>query len=232
MATAEVLVSPSSNVIGGIVAVQAVSTHSIIMSAATRVPLRDAPSAVLNSPMGGGRNNAQQAAGVKRSRAEVDASGEYVRARESASSLHHNHALATSNVSGRNGKSLQSSLVQTNAREESLTGLYKRSGAGPTALQRKLEAVRGAPTKQTFAAVPVDVQSRRAAAAAAPSTSTHEQNMENVRQWQRHYRKAFPQMRFYYDGLSKDVFQKLTAQVRSLGAVRVDVISRKNTDCE
>lgn len=48
-----------------------------------------------------------------------------------------------------------------------------------------------------------------------PSAET----LDNIRQWQRHYRKAFPQFVFYFDSIPQDVRGKLARQVIALGAV-------------
>jgi len=45
------------------------------------------------------------------------------------------------------------------------------------------------------------------------------QNLESIRQWQRHYRKVFPQFVFYFESVPEDVKAKFSRQVQSLGAV-------------
>jgi regulatory subunit for Cdc7p protein kinase len=42
-----------------------------------------------------------------------------------------------------------------------------------------------------------------------------------VRQWQKHYRKVFPQFVFYFDSIPEDVRNKCSKQVMVLGAVSV-----------
>jgi regulatory subunit for Cdc7p protein kinase len=208
MATLSIVPSPS-NALG-------------MMSATARVPLRDAPSAVLNSPMGRSSQHQQLhqvTAGVKRSRADLETNSTHQHHHVNGHSLRDSVISASTqgsvlNNSGINmaGRAKTMINVQVNAREESLSGLHKRSAAGPTALQRKLEAARGVTVSRPSnlsTAHGVDV--RKAAA--------HEQTMENVRVWQKHYRKAFPTMVFYFDGLPKDMMHKLSHQVRSLGAV-------------
>lgn len=50
-----------------------------------------------------------------------------------------------------------------------------------------------------------------------PSAET----LDTIRQWQRHYRKAFPQFVFYFDSIPTDIRGKFTRQVTALGAVSI-----------
>ena len=43
--------------------------------------------------------------------------------------------------------------------------------------------------------------------------------MDSIRQWQRHYRKVFPQFIFYFDSVPEDTRSKCSRQVLALGAV-------------
>lgn len=86
----------------------------------------------------------------------------------------------------------------------------RTSTAPPTAFERKLASVREKkPTPQ-----PQSQQTRVDRTHAAKGD-----NLENVRQWQRHYRRQFPQFVFYFDSLPDDVRVKAIRQIRSLGAV-------------
>ena len=49
------------------------------------------------------------------------------------------------------------------------------------------------------------------------------ESVETIRQWQRHYRKAFPQFVFYFDSVPADVRGKFTRQVTALGAVSISI---------
>lgn len=81
----------------------------------------------------------------------------------------------------------------------------RRSTASqPTAFERKLEAARVRPAPQ-------QVLQR--------AEKTSEENLEIIRQWQKHYRKVFPKYVFYFESVSEDVHAKLTRQITSLGAV-------------
>ena len=46
-----------------------------------------------------------------------------------------------------------------------------------------------------------------------------EENAENHRQWQKHYRKAFPTMVFYFESVPEEVRNKCSRQIATLGAV-------------
>lgn len=46
-----------------------------------------------------------------------------------------------------------------------------------------------------------------------------EENLETIRQWQKHYRKIFPTFVFYFESVQEDVRVKYTKQVVALGAV-------------
>jgi regulatory subunit for Cdc7p protein kinase len=46
-----------------------------------------------------------------------------------------------------------------------------------------------------------------------------EENLETIRQWQKHYRKVFPNCVFYFESVPEDLRIKYTKQVLSLGAV-------------
>jgi regulatory subunit for Cdc7p protein kinase len=75
----------------------------------------------------------------------------------------------------------------------------------PTGLRSKLEAAQRE----------VRSNSRPSEKASKPSTD----NLENIRQWQQHYKKVFPQIVFYYESIPEDVRQKISRQVQALGSV-------------
>jgi regulatory subunit for Cdc7p protein kinase len=57
---------------------------------------------------------------------------------------------------------------------------------------------------------------------------TSEENLETIRQWQKHYRKIFPSFVFYFESVPEDIRVKYTKQVLNLGAVSYSscIISR------
>lgn len=101
-------------------------------------------------------------------------------------------------------------IVEVDDAEARRYGLTRRSGAQPNAFQKKLEAAR-----ETKA---VPKQSER-------SHRTVSENLETIRQWQRHYRKMFPGFVFYFESIPEDVKSKVLRQVVLLGAVRVPYLS-------
>lgn len=90
----------------------------------------------------------------------------------------------------------------------------RRSGAPVTAFQKKLEAARDGKPAPKHA----DRPSQRAAAS---------ENMENIRQWQKHYRKMFPTFVFYFESIPDDMKDQVFRQSSLLGAVCAYPI----TDC-
>ncbi|KAF1833712.1 hypothetical protein BDW02DRAFT_527150, partial [Decorospora gaudefroyi] len=102
-------------------------------------------------------------------------------------------------------------IIEVDDAEARRHGLVRRSGAQPTALTRKLEAAREtkAPAKQ---------MAQRAS-----------NDLETIRQWQRHYRKLFPQFAFYFDSVSDPQKDHLLSRARILGSREVKFFSREVT---
>lgn len=95
-------------------------------------------------------------------------------------------------------------MIEVDDAEARRHGLVRRSGAPTTALTRKLEAAREnkAPPKQ------------------AEKTQRVTNDLETIRQWQRHYRKLFPQFVFYFDSVQEPQKDKLMSRAQILGSVR------------
>lgn len=81
----------------------------------------------------------------------------------------------------------------------------RSNNANPSAFEKKLVAARDRERQPTV----------KATKGEKPSADT----LDNIRQWQRHYRKAFPQFVFYFDTIPEDVRRKFSRQVVALGAV-------------
>ena len=82
----------------------------------------------------------------------------------------------------------------------------------PNSFQKKLEALQV--TKQT--------QSQRLPPAAVTGETMQkhtDESLENIRLWQRHYKKAFPQFVFYFENIPEEQRSRVSRQVLSLGAV-------------
>lgn len=50
------------------------------------------------------------------------------------------------------------------------------------------------------------------------------ETLDSIRQWQKHYRKAFPQFVFYFESIPEDVRNKCSRQIMALGAVSYSLI--------
>lgn len=84
----------------------------------------------------------------------------------------------------------------------------KSANPQPSAFERKCASVREKPVQQ----------------AVTKGERTSEENLESIRQWQKHHRKVFPTLVFYFESVPDEVRLKLSKQVIALGAVRVPQI--------
>ena len=50
-------------------------------------------------------------------------------------------------------------------------------------------------------------------------------NLETVRQWQEHYRNAFPSFVFYFESIPEEARRSCARKIVGLGAVRLDIYS-------
>lgn len=111
---------------------------------------------------------------------------------------------------------------QSQALKEAEMKLFtKRPAHQPmTAFERKLVAVReakGSPQDTTQPQLSPE-GSRKAT-----------DSLDNIRQWQRHYRKAFPTYVFYFESVPDDIRHKISRLVQSLGAKEEKFFSRTVT---
>ncbi|EPS33783.1 hypothetical protein PDE_08745 [Penicillium oxalicum 114-2] len=88
----------------------------------------------------------------------------------------------------------------------------RSNNANPSAFEKKLVAAR-----EKERVVP-----SKTARNDRPTADT----IDTIRQWQRHYRKAFPQFVFYFDSIPEDVRRKFSRQVVALGACEEKFFSR------
>lgn len=79
----------------------------------------------------------------------------------------------------------------------------KAANSQPTSFERKLYAVKERQTQQR---------------AERQEKSTAE-SLNGIKQWQRHYRRVFPEFVFYFESVPADVQAKCSKQIRALGAV-------------
>jgi regulatory subunit for Cdc7p protein kinase len=91
-------------------------------------------------------------------------------------------------------------IIEVDDAEARRHGLVRRTGAPQTALTRKLEAARE--TKM------------------APKQAQRTQNdLDTIRQWQKHYKRLFPQFVFYFDSVSATQKDKIMSRAQILGSV-------------
>ena len=175
--------------------------HDAVSMASRRAPLATMPNAV-NSPF-----RTAQAVSGKRTRAQL---GENVYGQPPAKK----QLLEAGNEGGENVDPLKrtGATVISNEKLDEPFLSKRTSTAPPTAFERKLASVR----EKKPAPQPLQPQQLQRA---DRSQTLKGDNLENVRQWQRHYRRQFPQFVFYFDSVPDDVRQKAIRQVRSLGAV-------------
>jgi regulatory subunit for Cdc7p protein kinase len=182
-------------------ATHTLNPHDAVSMASRRAPLATMPNAV-NSPF-----RTTQAVAGKRTRAQL---GENVYGQPPAKK----QLLEANNEGGENVDPLKrtGATVISNEKLDEPFSTKRTSTAPPTAFERKLASVREKkPAQQSLQ--PQQLQR------ADRSQVIKGDNLENVRQWQRHYRRQFPQFVFYFDSVPDDVRQKAIRQVRSLGAV-------------
>jgi hypothetical protein len=180
-------------------AAHTLNPHDAVSMASRRAPLATVPNAV-NSPFRG----SQPLAG-KRTRAPL---GENVYGQPPAKK----QLLETNAADGENIDPLRrtAATVISHDKLDEPFSTKRMSTAPPTAFEKKLASVREkkpAPQSQ--------LQQTRVDRPQAVKGD----NLENVRQWQRHYRRQFPQFVFYFDNVPDEVRLKAIRQVRSLGAV-------------
>jgi regulatory subunit for Cdc7p protein kinase len=163
--------------------------HNLSAMSSRRVPLSSNPNAV-NSPY---RAVAAAAASKqKRSHATIQREDAYGQPPPAKKQMLEVHPLRTPPRQ----ESTQSSA-------EGRVFTRKSNVPQPSAFERKLVAVREKPSQQII----------------TKADKTSEENLETIRQWQKHYRKIFPTFVFYFESISEDVRLKYTKQVIALGAV-------------
>ncbi|KAJ5991115.1 hypothetical protein N7522_011322 [Penicillium canescens] len=110
------------------------------------------------------------------------------------------------------GRSPSRSRSATAQNTDSKLFARRSNNATPSAFEKKLVAAR---EKERQPLVKT-IKTEKASA----------DTMDTIRQWQRHYRKAFPQFVFYFDSIPEDVRRKFSRQVIALGAREEKFFSR------
>lgn len=112
--------------------------------------------------------------------------------------------------------SIKSPSRITAVRESEGRVFTRRTGnTQTTAFEKKLEAARVRPSQQQT----------------VQRAERHpEENLETIRQWQKHYRKVFPKFVFYFESVPEEARIRYTRQLAQLGAVSghvtMDVLCR------
>ncbi|KAI5282341.1 hypothetical protein KEM54_002822, partial [Ascosphaera aggregata] len=128
-------------------------------------------------------------------------------------------------------------IVGSNAAEKAKLFTRPSNNDVPSAFERRLVASREqskaavAARNNGYAAATTGSTSNGAAAAAdrAARAKNHAQTLENLRTWQRHYKRAFPSFVFYFDSLPDDMRHKVTRQILALGAKEDKFFSKSVT---
>ncbi|OJD19532.1 hypothetical protein AJ78_00503 [Emergomyces pasteurianus Ep9510] len=88
----------------------------------------------------------------------------------------------------------------------------KNTNSQPTAFERKLVAVRDKDRVNNSRGTKYD--------------RTGGEPLDSIRQWQKHYRKAFPRFVFYFESIPEDVRNKCSRQIMALGATEEKFFSK------
>ncbi|KAL1306074.1 hypothetical protein AAFC00_004197 [Neodothiora populina] len=109
---------------------------------------------------------------------------------------------------------------QSLAQQEAEAKLFMRkpTNAAPTAFEKKLAAARDKKPTTTTSTQKVD-----------PRVQKQGDSLETIRQWQKHYKKAFPQYVFYFESVPEDVRSKVSRQIQYLGAKEEKFFSKSVT---
>lgn len=81
----------------------------------------------------------------------------------------------------------------------------RSNAAQPSAFEKRLQAARE--------------RDRQSGVRSARNEKTSAEALDTMRQWQKHYRRAFPEFVFYFDSIPEDARSKCSRQVNALGAV-------------
>ncbi|KAJ5776227.1 uncharacterized protein N7511_001238 [Penicillium nucicola] len=110
------------------------------------------------------------------------------------------------------GRSPSRSRSTTAQNTDSKLFARRSNNVAPSAFEKKLVAARE--------------KERQPVVRTVKTEKTSADTMDTIRQWQRHYRKAFPQFVFYFDSIPEDVRRKFSRQVIALGAREEKFFSR------
>lgn len=109
-------------------------------------------------------------------------------------------------VDARDGRGHSRSTSQQQQPGDSRLFSRRSNVAQPSAFEKKLHAARERDRQQS-------------AAKSTKNEKTPAEALDTMRQWQKHYRRAFPEFVFYFDSIPDDARTKCSRQVNALGAV-------------
>ena len=105
----------------------------------------------------------------------------------------------------------------------------KRSiNAQPTPFERKLLA--SAKENKNIQRVEERIEQRVQQRVEKQGKASHEA-LEDIRQWQRHYKRSFPTFVFYFESVPEEVRVKCSKWIRSLGAVSFTLNETNHNAC-
>ena len=172
------------------------SPESVFTMASRRIPLSNNPNAA-NSPF----RTTNSVAG-KRTRAQINDQRESAYGQPPLKK----QAIDFENIENFAPRTLTRQSI-SQQEEEGRLFMKKTGNAPPTAFEKKLVAAREkkppTPQKTTERVI-------------LPKNAD---SLESIRQWQKHYRRAFPQFVFYFESVPEDARAKVSRQVQYLGAV-------------
>ncbi|QSZ36251.1 hypothetical protein DSL72_007377 [Monilinia vaccinii-corymbosi] len=93
-----------------------------------------------------------------------------------------------------------------------------RQSVGQVSLEGRVSTRKSSNQPSNFERKCVAARDRGAQQQVTKADKVPEENLESIRQWQKHYRKSFPKFVFYFESVPEDVRLEYTKQVLALGA--------------
>ena len=188
--------------------------HKLGNTSSRRVPLGNVPNAA-NSPF-----RSVATAISKRSRDQVDAQGDFAYDSQPRAKR---QALEDGRVNLRISPRKQA--VQS---AESRVFNKRPLHAQPTPFEKKLLA--SAKENKDIQKLEQHIEQRVQQRVERQGKASHEA-LEDIRQWQRHYKRSFPTFVFYFESLPEEIRVKCSKWIRSLGAVSITVYEHSHAAC-
>ena len=176
--------------------------HKLGKMSSNRVPLGNVPNAA-NSPF-----RSVFAATSKRSREQVEAQGD----------LHYDFQPRAKRQALEDGRPNLRTSPRKQAIQSAEGRIFNRRPVNAllTPFEKKLLA--SAKENKTTQRVEQKIEQRAQQRVERQGKASHEA-LEDIRQWQRHYKRSFPTFVFYFESLPEEIRVKCSKWIRSLGAV-------------